>query len=182
MAACKMTPNGITPDAEAYGAYAPMTTVLALRAKPFLWRMNMKTGEGREEQIDNRLSEFPVINGDFVGSRSRFSYHVVMDDHVEQRFSGLMKYVLSTGDAIEHRFPKGVFGSEPAFAPRIGARGEDDGYAITFVTDIASGESEALVIDARNFAAPPLARVKIPQRVPSGFHGVWAPGGDIRQG
>jgi len=60
MAACKMVDNGFVPDSKSYGAYAPMVTVLALRAQPFLWRMNMKTGEGREEQIDDALSEFPV--------------------------------------------------------------------------------------------------------------------------
>jgi carotenoid cleavage dioxygenase len=73
-----------------------------------------------------------------------------------------------------------MFGSEPAFAPRIDARGEDDGYVITFVADAATGASEAHVIDARNFSKPPLARVKLPQRVPAGFHGVWAPGEEIR--
>jgi carotenoid cleavage dioxygenase len=179
MAACKMVPNGFSPDPATYGPYAAMTTVLALRARPFLWRMNLRTGEGREEQLDDRLSEFPVVNLTTLGRKSRFSYHVVMDDHVEQRFSGLLKYVLSTGDAIAHEFPKGVFGSEPAFAPREGAASEDDGYVITFVTDAASGRSEALIIDARNFSKPPLARVLLPQRVPAGFHGVWAPGGEI---
>ncbi len=178
MAACKMVPNGIAPDADAYGAYAPMVQVLALRAKPFIWRMNLRTGEGKEEQLDDRLSEFPVVNHAHVGRKSVFSYHVVMDDHVEQRYSGLLKYVLTTGDAIAHEFPKGVYGSEPAFAPREGAAAEDDGYVVTFVADAASGRSEALIIDARNFSVDPLARVLLPQRVPAGFHGCWAPGSE----
>jgi carotenoid cleavage dioxygenase len=178
MAACKMVPNGFGPDA-AYGPYAPMVQVLALRAQPFLWRMNMRTGEGRETQLDDRLSEFPVVNYAYQGRRSMFSYHVVMDDHVEQRYSGLLKYVLSTGDVIAHEFPRGVYGSEPAFAPREGATAEDDGYVVTFTAD-ASGRSEALVIDARNFSGAPLARVRMPGRIPAGFHGVWAPGAEIR--
>ena len=180
MAACKMVPNGFSPDPSAYGPYAAMTTVLALRARPFLWRMNLRTGEGRETQLDDRLSEFPVVNFEKQGRKSLFSYHVVMDDHVEQRYCGLLKYVLSTGDAIAHDFPKGVYGSEPAFAPREGAAAEDDGYAITFVAEAGSGASEALVIDARHFSAPPIARVKLPTRVPAGFHGCWAPGAEIR--
>lgn len=179
MAACKMVPNGIEPDPAVYGPYAPMVQVLTLRAQPFIWRMNMSTGRGSEQQLDDRLSEFPVVNYAYQGRQSRFSYHVVMDDHSEQRYPALLKYVLTTGDAIRHDFPKGVFGSEPAFAPREGATAEDDGYVITFVTDAASGASEALVIDARNFSKPPLARVKLPQRVPSGFHGCWAPGSGI---
>ena len=172
MAACKMVPNGFDPDSD-YGPYAPMVTVLALRAQPFIWRMNMKTGQGREEQIDDALSEFPVVNLDYTGRKSRHSYHVVMDDHVEQRFAALMKYDLSTGAATRHVFPEGVFGSEPAFAPRDGAKGEDDGYVVTIVSDAASGQSEALVIDAQNFERPPLARIALPQRAPLGFHATW---------
>ena len=174
MAACKMVDNGFAPDPKSYGAYAPMVTVLALRAQPFLWRMNMKTGEGREEQIDDALSEFPVVNGSYTAQRSTYSYHVVMDEHVEQRYAALVKYNLATGQSERHEFPKGVYGSEPAFGPRDGALEEDDGYVVTFVTDAKSGASEALVIDAKNFSAPPVARVQLPQRVPAGFHGVWA--------
>jgi carotenoid cleavage dioxygenase len=179
MAACKMAPNGYQPDIATYGPYAAMTTVLALRARPFIWRMNMKTGEGREVQLDDRLSEFPVVDHRRIAAKSRHSYHVVMDEHVEQRYSGLLKYDLATGAALAHEFPRGVFGSEPAFAAREGGQDEDDGYVVTFVADPDSGASEALVIDARNFSAPPVARVRLPQRVPAGFHGTWAPGAEI---
>jgi carotenoid cleavage dioxygenase len=183
MAACKMVPNGLTPDPK-YGPYAAMADVLALRAQPFRWRMNMKTGEGREEQIDDAVSEFPVINTDFTGRKSRYSYHVIFDDCIEQRFTGLIKYDLESGASERHDFPQGVYGSEPAFAPRArmranqtsaGGGGEDDGWLVTFTADM-NGNSEAHVIDAKNFSAPPVARIKLPQRVPAGFHGVWAKG------
>lgn len=174
MAACKMVPNGFAPDAAAFGPYAPMAQVLALRAQPFRWRMNMKTGAGREEQIDDQLSEFPVVNLDYVGSTSRWSYHVVMDDHVLQRYSALRKYDLTSGRSEQCDFPAGVYGSEPAFVPREGASSEDDGYVVSFATDLAAGTSEAFILDARNFAGPPLARVKIPARIPAGFHGTFA--------
>ena len=174
MAACKMVPNGLGPDPK-YGPYAAMADVLALRAQPFLWRMNMKTGEGREEQLDDALSEFPVVDNGRAGRKTKYSYHVIFDDCIEQRFSGLLKYDLTSGRSERHDFPAGVFGSEPAFAARPSAVNEDDGYLITFTADLA-GKSEAHIIDAQNMTAPPLARVKLPQRVPAGFHGVWAPG------
>ncbi|MBY0423850.1 MAG: carotenoid oxygenase family protein, partial [Parvularculaceae bacterium] len=129
----------------------------------------------REEQIDDTLSEFPVVNLDYTGRRSRWSYHVVMDDHVLQRFSALRKYDLDKGSFVDHAFPAGVFGSEPAFAPKIGARDEDDGYVVTFTTDLENGRSECVVIDAKNFHSAPIARIEIPARVPAGFHGTWAP-------
>lgn len=174
MAACKMVPNGFEPDPK-YGPYAAMADVLALRAQPFLWRMNMKTGEGRETQLDDALSEFPVVNNNRAGRKTKYSYHVIFDDCIEQRFSALSKYDLETGASVRHDFPEGVFGSEPAFAPRIGAEDEDDGYLITFTHDL-DGSCEAHVIDAQNMGSPPIARIKLPQRVPLGFHGVWAQG------
>ncbi len=175
MAACKMVDNGFQPDPVTFGVYAPMTAVLALRAQPFLWRMNMKTGEGREEQIDDALSEFPVVNLSYTGQKSRYSYHVVMDDHVLQRYSALRKYDLQTGRFEQHDFPQGVYGSEPAFGARIGTGAEDDGYVVSFTTDLANGTSEAVILDGRDFSAPPLARIALPQRAPAGFHATWAP-------
>ncbi|MEO1137241.1 MAG: carotenoid oxygenase family protein [Pseudomonadota bacterium] len=174
MAACKMVPNGLEPDPK-FGPYSAMADVLALRAQPFLWRMNMKTGEGREEQLDDALSEFPVVNNAVSGRKTQYSYHVIFDDCVEQRFSGLRKYNLETGVSERHDFPKGVFGSEPAFAPRLGAIEEDDGWVISFTSDL-EGNSEAHIIDAKNFAGPAIAKVRLPQRVPAGFHGTWAQG------
>ena len=174
MAACKMVPNGLEPEMK-YGPYAAMADVLALRAQPFLWRMNMKTGAGREEQLDDALSEFPIVNNEFCGRKTKYSYHVIFDDCVEQRFSALLKYNLETGVGERHDFPERVFGSEPAFAPRINATSEDDGYLITFTHDF-DGKSEAHIIDAQNMTAPPLAHIQLPQRVPLGFHGIWASG------
>lgn len=171
MAACKMVPNGYSPDLAVYGPYAPMVTVLALRAQPFVWRMNMKSGKGTETQLDDALSEFPVVNLDYSTVKTRWSYHVVMDDNVLQRYSSLRRYDLSSGSSEVHEFGPGVFGSEPAFAP-TGAR-EDEGWVVTFTSDL-SGNSEVRIIDPRNFAAPPVARIKLPQRVPAGFHGTWA--------
>ncbi|MFP6639260.1 MAG: carotenoid oxygenase family protein, partial [Myxococcota bacterium] len=41
-----------------------------------------------------------------------------------------------------------------------------------------TARSELVVMDASNFQAPPIARVKLPQRVPFGFHGSWVPNSD----
>lgn len=49
--------------------------------------------------------------------------------------------------------------------------GEDDGYLATFVYDEAANSSDFVVYDAKSFSAAPIARVKLPQRVPHGFHG-----------
>ena len=179
MTACMMTPNGFSPNPE-YGPYAAMVNVLALHAVPVEWRMNMKTGEVKKRQLDDRIGEFPVVNLDYVSRPTKWSYHVAMAPTELQRFKGLIKYDLETGAARTWDYQPSQFGSEPAFAPRVGATAEDDGYVIAFVTDEETGKSEVQVIDAQNMEAGPVARVILPVRVPAGFHGVWARGDQLK--
>ena len=157
-----------------------MVGVLALQAVLHEWRFNLKTGAVSERPVDDRVTEFPVINLDKTGRKSRYSYHVSIPNTQTQLFDGLVKYDLSTGNGEAHPFGPGRYGSEPAYAPRVGAKDEDDGYVISFVFDAQSGASEALILNAKDFSQPPLARVKLPQRVPAGFHAAWAPGDQIR--
>ena len=177
MTACMMQPNGFPPN-PAYGPYASMVNVLALNAVPVEWRMNMVTGEVKKRLLDDRIGEFPVINLDYTGVKSKWSYHVSMAPEELQRFDGLLKYDLGSGQAQAYKFPDGVGGSEPAFAPRIGSASEDDGYVIVFAT-APDGTSEVQVLNALDFDKGPIARIPLPVRVPAGFHGTWAPGDQI---
>lgn len=62
---------------------------------------------------------------------------------------------------------------EGAFAPKVDARDEDDGYVICFIQDEATNQSECVIIDAKNFTGNPAARILIPHRVPYRFHSGW---------
>jgi carotenoid cleavage dioxygenase len=175
MTACMMVPNGMRPNPQ-YGPYASMVNVLALHAVPVEWRMNMKTGSCKKRQLDDRIGEFPIINLDYAANKTRWSYHVAFARDELQKFAGLYKYDLQSGDAETYMYEPGVFGSEPAFAPRVGAMEEDDGYLVVFVTNENTGKSEARILDAGQIEAGPIARVILPARVPAGFHAVWARG------
>jgi carotenoid cleavage dioxygenase len=50
---------------------------------------------------------------------------------------------------------------------------EDEGYVLSFVYDGTTNGSKLVILDAREFAKPPIAEVPLPQRVPFGFHGNW---------
>ena len=63
-------------------------------------------------------------------------------------FDGLKKNDLELGHQKSLLFGKGRFGSEPAFAPRVNWQTEDDGYLISFVTDMMEDRSECIVVDA----------------------------------
>ncbi len=46
---------------------------------------------------------------------------------------------------------------------------------LAFAYDPARDGSDLLVLDASSFTAPPVATIRLPQRVPFGFHGNWIP-------
>ncbi|MEU8137821.1 carotenoid oxygenase family protein [Streptodolium elevatio] len=64
---------------------------------------------------------------------------------------------------------------EPAFAPTPGSGDEAGGHWLAFATNRTDGESWLLVLPADDPAQGPVARIRIPVRVPLGLHGVWLP-------
>ena len=65
----------------------------------------------------------------------------------------------------------GVF----VFVPGGRDAGEDEGWLMGFVTE-ADGAGTALeILDARDIAAPPMATIRLPHRIPPGIHGAWSP-------
>ena len=146
----------------------------------YQWRFNLKTGRTTEGPIDDTLnSEFPVINMDYQGLRTRHSYHAVFPygGREEVRFTGVAKVNHETGAFVHLSEGPGAFYNEPGFAPRDGSTFEDDGYVVTIAWNVAQQRSEVLVFDARDgeFGRGPIARVKLPQRVPNGFHATFVP-------
>ncbi|WP_437724783.1 carotenoid oxygenase family protein [Sorangium sp. So ce861] len=71
--------------------------------------------------------------------------------------------------------PTWFLGQECVFVPRTPGSDEDDGYAICYVYDRHRNASDLVVLDAADFAAPALATVALPRRVPFGIHGSWFP-------
>ena len=145
-----------------------------LQARPHRWRFNLVTGETREESLSDRIMEFGMINGTHGGRPYRYTYNVTGAPGWFL-FDGLVKHDLHTGTEERYAFGDGVFGSETPFAPRLGATAEDDGYLVTFTTDMVRDCSECLVFDATDITAGPIARVRLPERISSGTHACWAP-------
>jgi carotenoid cleavage dioxygenase len=135
------------------------------------WRMNLVTGEAREEQLDDLNVEFPLPDTRRYGEKTRYSYHQrLLTDGYTLLFPGLVKYDHEDGSNTRFEYGEGFFGSESPFAPRVGGQGEDDGYVTSFVTNEQTLRSECWVFHARQIERGPIARVKLPARVPTGFH------------
>ena len=62
---------------------------------------------------------------------------------------------------------------EPIFVPRRADSPEGEGFLLATVYRADERRSDLLVLDAQNVDTEPLAVVKLPHRVPFGFHGNW---------
>ncbi|MCI3934683.1 carotenoid oxygenase family protein [Streptomyces sp. AN091965] len=149
------------------------------------WRIDLRGGRVHGTRVDDLPQEFPRVNESLVSRRHRFGYTVsaaemwrayLTVDGVPpagKSTDHLVKHDMLRGTRQTHRLPKGAAASEPVFVPRRGARDEDDGYVLTYVNDPDRGATDLVVLAAQDFTGRPLARVRLPGRVPLGFHGSW---------
>ena len=140
-------------------------------AKMFTWTIDLRSGTVSGQQLDDRAVEFPRIDDRLAGLPARYSVSVGND--------ALVRHDLNTGAAVEHTFgtaaSPGVPG-EAVFVPSAGSTDEGDGYYLGYVYDPARNGSDLVILDSSDFAGAPVATIKLPHRVPFGFHGNWIPG------
>jgi carotenoid cleavage dioxygenase-like enzyme len=159
-------------SARGEGELARMRAFLRLEAELYRWRFNLATGVAREERLDDQRTEWPTIHRGKMGRRTRYAYSSLVP-----HFEGLVKYDLERNTSERYLFGPGRAANECPFAPRLGAADEDDGYLVAFVSDANAGDQgEVVILNAKDIAAGPIGRLKIPQRVPVGFHALWIPG------
>lgn len=144
------------------------------------WRLNLVTGQVKEEQLSDSISEFGMMNGDHTGLNYRYAY-AATGKPSWFLFDGLVKHDLHTGSEERFSFGDGVYGSETAMAPRVGSTAEDDGYLITLITDMNDDASYAVVLDAARVSDGPICKLRLPERISSGTHSTWAPGEELRR-
>lgn len=170
------TPRQSSPAARpAPPGYQRMMAFLdqhAFRPRLHRWCFNLKTGQTREYDLDQRILEFGTFNQDYAGLPYRYVYSAIPEPGWFL-FSGLCKHDLHGGGAQEYLFGENRFGSEAPFAPRIGAKDEDDGYILSFVSDMQAGHAECVMLDAKHIAAGPVCRIILPQQMCSGTHACW---------
>ncbi|MFV0248794.1 MAG: carotenoid oxygenase family protein [Tenacibaculum sp.] len=168
-----------TPQKGIKNPVEKLKSYLRVEAYYYRYRFNLEDGQTKEQRIDDRLTEFPMINASKQGKKTKYSYHQKFDISDVVRFEGIIKFDTETNSSQTYLYGNGCFGSESPFIPREGATQEDDGYIISFVTNANTHKSEAIILNAKNINSEPLAIIKLPQRVPLGFHGCWIPGNEI---
>ncbi len=146
------------------------------------WTINLAAGAVTTELRDDRPQEFPRINEGLLGTKHRFGYTVGIDGGFiggsrADLSTALYKHDYATGSCLVAPLDPELLIGEMSFIPRPGAAAEetaeDDGILIGYGHHRGRDQSQLLLLDAQT--CEPVATVGLPQRVPMGFHGNWAP-------
>jgi carotenoid cleavage dioxygenase len=148
------------------------------------WVLDLEHGSVDEEQLDDVEHGFPRVGDNETGLANRYGWAVAPRQDAHFLSGGapsldlpsvIVRYDLRTGARIEHDFGPSRSAGEPVFVPAEGARSPDEGWVMAFVYDRAGDTSDFVVLDASQPSADPVATVRLPRRVPHGFHGSWVP-------
>eukprot|EP00879_Flechtneria_rotunda_P007143 GHRR01007496.1.p1 GENE.GHRR01007496.1~~GHRR01007496.1.p1 ORF type:complete len:469 (+),score=130.83 GHRR01007496.1:762-2168(+) len=150
-----------------------------------------KLGTAQRRRISEVIGDFPIVNPFMYGKPTRYAYTAITDTQdPAAQVKGVAKFDLNTPAAqkeaavatIEY---EGARGGEAYFVPRYQdaqkCDGEDDGFLMVYVHEDATVTSYLNVYDAKTMNPEPLAQVKLPQRVPHGFHSTWVWADQIKE-
>lgn len=143
------------------------------------WTLDPATGTAKIAAVDAAPQEFPRIDERRFGAAYRYVYAMgTQSDHRFQSAGRLYKHDLVEGGREVHDFGASRHPGEFVFVPAHAEAGEDEGWLIGFVIDEPTDTTELAILDAGKFESAPVATVRLPHRVPPGFHGNWINGGE----
>ncbi len=143
------------------------------------YQFDLDTGMVSEQRLSDAFLDFGQLDRRLVGRPYRYGYAmefpasgsasalprpttIVQRDHES---GTLQRFEAAPGLALD----EAIFVADPQ------RTGERDGWLLCYAFDGVSCTSSLLIIDARDVAAPPVAKVDLPLRIPYGFHSVWVP-------
>lgn len=144
-------------------------------------RLNLKTGKSTRKPImspeDQVNLEAGMVNRNKLGRKTQFAYLAIAEPW--PKVSGFAKVDLFSGKVQKFFYGDHKYGGEPLFLPRTpNSENEDDGYILAFVHDEKAWKSELQIVNAMTLELE--ATVKLPSRVPYGFHGTFISAKDLQ--
>ncbi len=128
----------------------------------------------REEVIDVLDMQFPRIDDRRQGKAYGATWINCTTRPTAGRLDGfetLARIDMNGGARDSYDGGDGAYFGEPVFVPN--GAGETDGWLLALRWDSVKNESALLVMDAGHLADGPVATVRMPARVPGGFHCHW---------
>jgi carotenoid cleavage dioxygenase-like enzyme len=136
--------------------------------------LDPEAGTFRVEHFGEGGAEFSRIDDRLTGQEHR---HFIVTNRTDAVPAGeknlLLQIDTRTGDIARWDSGTSVF-EEMCFIPAPGG-GPEEGYYAAFRTDRTTLQSDFVLVAAQDVAAGPVARIPLPDRVPSGLHGNWFP-------
>eukprot|EP00775_Hariotina_reticulata_P011168 gene11168-11318_t len=147
-------------------------------------------GTAHLRRVSEVVGDFPLVHPAMYGKPTRYAY-IAMTDTADPtaQIKGIAKLDLTTPAGVKEAAVatieyEGFKGGEAFFVPRSqdpeACSGEDDGFLLVYCFDPSSDCSYLMVYDAKTMSSVPLAQVKLPQRVPHGFHTTWVTAQQIK--
>ncbi len=140
-----------------------------------LWRYEIDLDTGVVDECPRSAEnvEMPRINESLTGRPHRYVYGVVQP--TDEQMRGVVKIDAATGQTDTYMPPPGDQNSEPVFVSDPARTTAEDGGWLLFCAYRADTDTSDLVIlDAQNLKEP-VAVIRVPRRIPAGFHGAWLP-------
>jgi all-trans-8'-apo-beta-carotenal 15,15'-oxygenase len=138
--------------------------------------VDAKTRRVRFEERFAAACELPRVSPRVDARAHRFMYLTGFGSEEASRrtpFDAIVKLDVERGSATRWSPGASQFVSEAVLVPKAEGATEDDGYLLTMVYDARTDHSHLAILDAKDLAAPPLARAFFDHAIPPGFHGQW---------
>lgn len=136
------------------------------------YRLNTRTGRMSETTMSDQEGEFPTFNTRFGGQPTDVMYSACNVANGANSFFNGFQRVTGDGESTLVTLEPGYYGSEPLFAPRVDAQGEDDGYLLVVVYDGFEHRSQVEIYRA-DAVDERVCVLRLPHHLPHQFHGFF---------
>lgn len=141
-------------------------------AVPVRWELDLAAGRVSETTVSDETGlEYPQIDSRRRGLPYRHGYAAGVPGRDGE--ASFVKVDVRSGRLDRHGCGPGTGASEPLFVPARDGRDDDEGWLVGTVYHADTDTSEVVVVDAHDVSGPPRARIRLPHRIPAGFHGAW---------